>query len=90
MIFVDWHPTSSIGPNSCKEATFAISLKDEILTFFFDALRLCTLDALVFRTTVTSTIDGNPRKWIAYELNYFVLARGLTAKFVCNIEMGGS
>lgn len=55
----------------------------EILTFFFYSLRLCTLDAFVFGATVTSTINGDARKWIAYQLNHLVLASSFTAKFIC-------
>lgn len=36
------------------------------LTFFLYTLRLCTLNAFVFGSTVTSTINSNAREWIAY------------------------
>lgn len=53
------------------------------LTFFLYTLRLGTLNAFIFGSTVTSTINSNARKWIAYQLNHFVLASSFTAKFIC-------
>lgn len=52
------------------------------LTFFGHALRLRTLNTFIFRPAKTGRINGDPRMWVALELNHVILAGYLTPKFV--------
>lgn len=54
----------------------------QILTLFFDALRLCTLNTLVWGSTVASTVYSNPWKWIAHKLNNLIFTCHFAAEFI--------
>lgn len=55
----------------------------QILTLFFDALRLSTLNAFVFGAAIACTVYRYPGKWIAYQLNYLIFTCHFATKFVC-------
>lgn len=52
------------------------------LTFLFDTLRLCTLYAFVFGTSIAGAVNRNAREWIAHQLNNLIFAGHLAAKFI--------
>lgn len=77
-VFGCFFPPLAIQLQACK-----------ILTLFFDALRLSTLDALILSSAIACTVYRNSRKWIAYQLNDLILTCHFTTEFVWKWENRG-
>lgn len=54
------------------------------LTFFFYTVGLCTLQTLIFSSTITGTIDGYPWIWIAHQLYLIILACNFASELIWN------